>query len=57
MCRQPCKNHTGETTSINGQFSAPQNEFGDFPTHIATLGGEMPFCAENVRESCLSAEY
>jgi hypothetical protein len=57
MCRQPCKNHTGETTCINGQFSAPQNEFGDLPTHIATLGGKMTFCAKKLRESSSSTEY
>jgi hypothetical protein len=57
MRRQPCKTHTGETTCANSQFSASRNEFGDFPTHIATLGGKMPFCAENLRESRSSAEY
>jgi hypothetical protein len=58
MCRQARETHTGETTCINGQFSAPQNQFGDLSTpYIATLGGEMPFCAGKLRESCPSAEY
>jgi hypothetical protein len=57
LCRQPCKTHSGETTCINGQISAPQHEFGDLPTHMATLGGKIPFCADKLRGSCPSAEY
>jgi hypothetical protein len=57
MCRQPRETHTGKTTRTNGPISAPQNEFGDFLTHIATLGGKISFCAENPRESNPNAEY
>jgi hypothetical protein len=55
--RQPNDTHTGETTSINGQLSAPQIEFGDLATHITTLGGNIPCCTKNLRESSPNAEY